>query len=183
MKDFSKRGFQIANSTLELKWVYTGFLVFAFIGYFTIALLGVLRVGPGYESIVEHYRGSEDGEVFPRAFGQMLEEAHFHAFIEGVVLLILAHLFAATSVGKSGQRAVIGLAFGSTLADLACPWLIKYLSPAFAALQMTAWIGMEISALILMGVPIYEMWFKGGRKQPGPSDPGKQESGRLRWKR
>ena len=161
MKDFSKRGFQIANSAREVKLVYTGFLLFAFIGYFTIALLGLLRVGPGYDAIVTHYRGSDQEEAFPRAFGQMLEEAHFHAFIEGLILLVLAHLFIATSIRRSMKIAVVVLAFGSTLTGLASPWLIRYVAPGFAYLQMTGWLGMEVCALLLIGVPFYEMWLKG----------------------
>jgi len=165
MKEFSKKEFRIANSSPEVKVVYTGFLIFAFIGYFTIALLGLLRVGPGYDSIVSHYRGSDlDEEAFPRAFGQMLEEAHFHAFIEGLILLVLAHLFVATSIRRPMKYAVVLLAFGSTLTDLASPWLIKYIASGFAYLQMTSWIGMETSALLLIGVPFYEMWFKGEKR-------------------
>jgi len=165
MKDFSNKGFQIANSSTEVKLAYTGFLIFAFIGYFTIALLGLLRVGPGYEAIVSHYRGSElEEEAFPRAFGQMLEEAHFHAFIEGLILLVLAHLFVATSIRRKVKYAVVLLAFGSTLTDLASPWLIKYIASGFAYLQIVSWIAMEASALVLIGVPLYEMWFKGGEK-------------------
>lgn len=165
MKDFGNKGFRIANSTTEVKLAYTGFLIFAFVGYFTIALLGLLRVGPDYEAIVSHYRGSElEEEAFPRAFGQMLEEAHFHAFIEGLILLVLAHLFVATSVSRGMKFSVILLAFGSTLTDLASPWLIKYIAPGFAYLQMGSWLIMLTSTLLLIGVPLYEMWFNGDNK-------------------
>lgn len=165
MKNFSKKEFRIANSSPEVKVVYTGFLIFAFIGYFTIALLGLLRVGPGYDAIVSHYRGSElDEEAFARPVGQMLEEAHFHAFIEGLILLVLTHLFIGASLHRTMKTAVVLLAFGSTLTDLASPWLIKYVAPGFAYLQMTSWIGMETSAFLLIGVPFYEMWFKGEKR-------------------
>lgn len=164
MKDFSNKGFRIANSTTEVKLAYTGFLIFAFVGYFTIALLGLLRVGPDYDAIVSHYRGSELEEAFPRAFGQMLEEAHFHAFIEGLILLVLAHLFVATSVSRGMKFSVIFLAFGSTLTDLASPWLIKYIAPGFAYLQMGSWAIMLTTALLLIEVPLHEMWFKEGNK-------------------
>lgn len=165
MKDFGNKGFQIANSSTEVKLSYTGFLIFAFIGYFTIALLGLLRVGPGYDTIVSHYRGSDlEEEAFPRAFGQMLEEAHFHAFIEGLILLVLAHLFVATSISRAIKFWIILLAYGSTLTDLASPWLIKYVAPGFAYLQIGSWIAMEATALILIGVPLYEMWFKGEKR-------------------
>ncbi len=160
MKDYSRKGFQISKSTPEVKLVYTGFLLFAFIGYFTISMLGLTRVGPGPDSIVSHYRGSEmEEEAFARPIGQMLEEAHFHAFIEGLMLLVLAHMFVATLIRVRTKYIVILVAYGSTLTDLASPWLIKYVSGGFAYLQITAWVGMEVSALILIGVPIYEMWF------------------------
>lgn len=164
MKDFSNRGFRIAESSTEVKLAYTGFLIFAFIGYLTLVLIGLLRVGPGYQDIVVHYWGSEAEEAFPRAFGQMLEEAHFHVFIEGLILLVLTHLFVATSVSRSMKVAVILLAFGGTLTDLACPWLIRFVSPGFALLQIASWIVMGATALVLIGIPFYEMWFKGGNK-------------------
>jgi hypothetical protein len=166
MKDFSKRRFRIADSATEVKVAYTGFLTFTFIGYLTISLMGLLRVGPTYQDIVTHYRGSEIEEAaFPRSFGQMLEEAHFHAFIEGLILLTLTHIFVATSVSRPMKFTVILIAFGSTLTDLASPWLIKYVSGGFAFLQMTSWIAMVASALILIAVPLYEMWIVGAKRR------------------
>lgn len=166
MKDFGNKGFRIGNSATEVKLVYSGFLIFVFIGYLTISLIGVLRVGPTYEKVVSHYRGSELEEAaFPRPVGQMLEEAHFHAFIEGLILLTMSHLFVATSVSRRMKFTVILIAFGSTFIDLASPWLIKYLSSGFALLQMASWIGMLGAALVLITVPFYEMWFGGGNNK------------------
>lgn len=164
MKDFANRGFRIAESSTEVKLAYTGFLIFAFIGYFTLVLIGLLRVGPGYQDIVTHYLGSEAEEAFPRTLGQMLEEAHFHAFIEGLILLVLTHLFVATSVKRSVKVSIILLSFGATLTDLVCPWLIRFASPGFALLQIASWIAMGGTALVLIGIPFYEMWLKGGKK-------------------
>jgi len=158
MKDFGIRGYRISEASTEIKLIYTGFLVFAFIGYLTFLLIAVLRVGPGYAAIVTHYRGSEMEEAFPRAFGQILEEAHFHAFIEGVVLLILTHLFIATRVRPGIKIGVMVAAFGGTLADLACPWLVRYVAPGFAGLQMVSWALIGVSAAVLIGVPLREMW-------------------------
>jgi len=143
MKDFSKRQFRIADSSPEVKAAYTGYLIFACIGYLTFVLLAVLRVGPGWDDIVVHYRGSEVEGAFPRAFGQMLEEAHFHA------------------VGARAKLVVISLAFGGTLADLASPWLVRYVAPEFALLQLAGWLVMTASAVVLIWVPLYEMWMKG----------------------
>lgn len=158
MKRFAAREFRLARSPVPVKIVYSGYLIFAVIGYLTIVLLGATRVGPDPEAIVAHYRGAEGDEAYARPFGQMLEEAHFHAFIEGVTLLVLAHLFAATSIGPRVKMTVIGLAFVSTLADLASPWLIRYVLPEFALLQIASWVVMTASAVALIVVPFYDMW-------------------------
>ena len=164
MNDFKSKGFRIANSATEVKLAYTGFLIFAFIGYLTIALIGLLRVGPSFDNVVMHYRGSETEEVFPRAVGQMLEEAHFHAFIEGLMLLVLAHMFVATSVTRKTKILVIVSAFVATLLDLASPWLVKFVAPGFALLQMTCWVVMIVTALAFICVPVYDMWFTRSRQ-------------------
>ena len=164
MKDFSRQGFQIRFSPPEVRAIYTGFLVFAVLGYVSLVAIAVTRVGPGYLQVVEHYRGAGDGDLLPRPAGQMLEELHFHAFIEGIMLLVLTHLFVATSVNRSFKRSVIVLAFGATLADLASPWLIRFVAPEFAALQMLSWPVMTGSAILLIGVPVYDMWWNAQRR-------------------
>ena len=60
---------------------------------------------------------------------------------------------------------IIVVAFGSTLMDLASPWLIKYVASEVAFLQMASWMAMVITALALIGVPTYEMWFKKKRRK------------------
>ncbi|MEW6684032.1 MAG: hypothetical protein AB1451_14125 [Nitrospirota bacterium] len=164
MKDFSRNGFQIRNSPFEVKAIYTGFLVFAAVGYFTLVAIALTRVGPQYQQIVEHYRGTDNGDLFPRPVGQMLEEMHFHAFIEGIMLLVLTHLFVATSVGRSFKRTVVALAFAGTFSDLASPWLIRFAAPGFALLQVTSWVVMTGTAIVLIGVPLLDMWGKGAKR-------------------
>ncbi len=159
MRDFASRGYRLSDAAVEVKLAYTGFLIFAFLGYVTFVIIAIVRVGPGYDEIVVHYRGSAAEEAaFPRAVGQMLEEAHFHAFIEGLILLVLTHLFVATAVDQRIKSAVIVGAFGATLTDLACPWLIRYIAPGFAWLQLASWTMVGVSALALIAVPFREMW-------------------------
>ena len=163
MRDFSRRAYRIGHSTPEIKIIYTGFLVFAAVGYLTLMAIALTRVGPSYHQIVEHYRGSGTEDLLPRPVGQMLEEAHFHAFIQGVTLLVLTHLFVATGGGRRFKRVVIALAFTGTLSDLASPWLIRFAAPEFAVLQMVSWMLMTGTAALLIGRPLYDMWWKGAR--------------------
>jgi len=163
MKDFTKNTFRISQSPIEVRLAYTGFLILTLLGYVTILVIALWRVGPGYEDIVNHYRGSElDELIFPRPPGQMLEELHFHVFIEAIVLLILTHLIIATSLKRNQKVIIILIAFGSAFTDLASPWLIKYVASGFASLQLASWVGMGASALVLIGIPLWEMWGKKG---------------------
>jgi hypothetical protein len=164
MKDFSRNGFQIRFSPPEVKAIYTGFLLFAAVGYLSLVAIAFTRVGPGYQQIVEHYRGAGDGDLLPRPVGQMLEELHFHAFIEGIMLLVLTHLFVATSFSRSFKATVVLLAFAATFADLVSPWLVRFAAPGFAMLQMACWVAMTGTAAVLIWVPIYDMWWKGGKR-------------------
>ncbi|MFZ5875566.1 MAG: hypothetical protein ACOYXU_04060 [Nitrospirota bacterium] len=159
MRDFSRRGYRIGQATGEIKVIYTGFLVFAAVGYLTLVAIALTRVGPSYQQIVEHYRGTENEDFVPRPVGQMLEEAHFHAFIQGVTLLVLTHLFVATGASRRFKRTVVVAAFAATLADLASPWLVRFAAPGFAVVQLLSWILMTGTAALLIGVPIYDMWW------------------------
>jgi hypothetical protein len=94
----------------------------------------------------------------------MLEELHFHAFIEGIMLLVLTHLFVATSFSRSFKATVVLLAFAATFADLVSPWLVRFAAPGFAMLQMACWVAMTGTAAVLIWVPIYDMWWKGGKR-------------------
>ncbi len=162
MKNFTRRGNWLDQATVEIRAIYTLFLVFALIGHLTFVLMVVSRVGPGYEKVVEYYLGGEgeDEMTFPKEFQELLEVTHFHAYIEGVVLLVLTHLFVVVPIPQGLKRAIIGLAFGSTLLELLSPWMIRYLTPYAAFAQMAAWIGMCVGYFPLTLIPVYYIWRK-----------------------
>ncbi|MFQ5579058.1 MAG: hypothetical protein ACE5FZ_00460 [Nitrospiria bacterium] len=162
MKNFIRNNAWIEKTSLEIRWIYTLFIVFALIGHLSFILIAVSRVGPGYDDIVQHYRGGDNEEemAFPKEFIELLEVTHFHAYIEGILLLVLAHLYVAVPHSRRIKLAVIGISFGSTLLDLLSPWLIRYLSAYAAFGQIGAWIGMSLSYLPLTLVPLYTMWKK-----------------------
>jgi len=160
MKNFTRRGNWLDSASDEIRVIYSLFLVFALIGHLTFVLIAVQRVGPGFTHIVQHYRGGEGSEsmAFPKEYIELLEVTHFHAYIEGIVLLVLAHLFVAIPLSQSLKWGIIGLAFGSTFLDLLSPWMIRYLTPYAAFGQIGAWIGMILSYLPLTLSPIYALW-------------------------
>lgn len=162
MKNFTYPSYRLTAAGQEVKIIYTGFLLFAAVGMLTIVLYQFRRIGATYDLVVAYYRGGELGQemAFPKTFAQLLETTHFHAFIMGVCFLILAHLFIATSLRPRTKWWFIGLAFFSSQADIAGPWLIRYLSSSFALLQLTSWLAMWLGYGALILLPLYEMWGK-----------------------
>jgi hypothetical protein len=168
LKNFTRQDSWLSKSSLEIRVIYALFILFALVGHLSFILISLSRIGPTYGKIVEHYRGGEQTEAagteemsFPKEFPELLEVTHFHAYIEGIVLLVLAHLFAGVPLSRGVKLGVIGLSFGATFLDLASPWLIRYLSPQAAYAQMAAWIGMGAGYIPLTLVPLYYLFAKG----------------------
>lgn len=162
MKNFTRRGNWLDQASWDIRAIYSFFLVFALIGHLSFILMVVKQVGPGYEKVVAHYRGGE-GEfemTFPKEFSELLEVTHFHAYIEGLMLLVLTHLFVVIPISQGLKRGIIGLAFGSTFLELLSPWMIRYITPYAAFGQIAAWIGMCVSYLPLSLLPVYYLWRK-----------------------
>jgi len=163
LKNFSYPAYRLSAASQEVKIVYTGFLIFIAVGMLTIGLYQLKRIGATYDLVVAYYRGGELAQemTYPKTFTQLLETTHFHAFIIGIVFLTLAHIFLATGLPPRIKWPVIGLAFFSSQADIAGPWLIRYGSAAFALLQLAAWLGMWVGYGALVLLPLYEMWGTG----------------------
>ena len=75
-------------------------------------------------------------------------------------VLLELHLPRRSRLGCSSHAADKGKGCRS-LADLASPWLVRYVAPEFALLQLAGWLVMTASAVVLIWVPLYEMWMKG----------------------
>jgi len=157
MKNFTRKEGWLHQTSHEIRVIYTLFILFALAGHLSFILISVYRVGPTVSKIVRHYRG--DSEMsFPKEFMELLEVTHFHAYIEGIILLVLAHLFAAVPLSKRIKILVIITAFFTTFLNLCAPWLIRYLTPYAAYLQMLAWAGMAGNYLPLTVLPLYYLW-------------------------
>jgi hypothetical protein len=48
--------------------------------------------------------------------------------------------------------------FGGVMLDLISPWLITYVSPIFVLTMLTGDMLMMLSFLVMMAIPLYEMW-------------------------
>jgi hypothetical protein len=132
MKSFSRPAYRIGNASLDVKLIYTFFLIFLIVGFSTIGGFEFNRIGFHPQAITEHYLGSSgEGMSFPRSFQSLLETTHFHSFIMAIIYLTLAHLFVATDLSSCAKKTVIVVGFLSTFLDLVLPWLIRYVSSGF----------------------------------------------------
>ena len=116
------------------------------------------RIGLTPRAIATYYRGSESGDVmvFPKTATQLLELTHAHAFTMAVIFLVLAHLFAATSIPDPVKAVVLIVAFTGTVGDLVSPWLVRFGAAPFAWLALVWWIAQGFGNLALLGVSGWE---------------------------
>jgi hypothetical protein len=165
MRVFGSSGYLLSETRVEVRLVYTGFLVMAVIGMATMALLQWKHIGPTPGAIATYFRGGERGGTmaFPKTFRELVELTHFHAFIMGVVYLVLAHLVLATSAPEMVKRLAIMLALAGLVGDLVGVWLIRYVSGAFAWAQVLFWVAEWVGFSAFVYYPLREMWFREGR--------------------
>lgn len=161
MKAFTNPGYLLAFARLEVRIAYTGFLVLVTIGMATMAVFQCVHVGPTPSRIVVHFLGGErDGVMtFAKPFRELVELTHAHAFVMGLVYLVLAHLIFATTAPAAVKRWAVILGFGGLCADVVGVWLIRYVTPLFAWTQLAAWAAEWAGFGAFVYYPIRDMWF------------------------
>jgi hypothetical protein len=97
------------------------------------------------------------------SFRELAEITHFHLFTMPVVFMILVHVLYLTSVGNRLKVLTTWASFGGVMLDLVSPWLISYISPVFVLTMLMGDSLMTVGFLIMMTIPLYEMWIL---KQP-----------------
>jgi hypothetical protein len=110
------------------------------------------------QGIADHYRGSDATFGEPMSFRELAEITHFHLFTMPVVFMILVHVMYLTSASHSLKAVMTWTGFGGVILDLLSPWLISYVSPIFVVTMLTGDTLMTVSFLVMMAIPLYEMW-------------------------
>ena len=115
------------------------------------------------QGIADHYRGSDATYGEPMSFRELAEVTHFHLFTMPVVFMILVHVLYLTDTSNTTKAVTTWVSFAGVALDLLSPWLITYVSPVFVLTMLIGDLLMTISFLVMMAIPLYEMWFL---KQP-----------------
>lgn len=165
MRTFGAGSYLLSEARVEVRLVYSGFLLLAAVGFLTMAAFQVSHVGPTPQRVATHYRGGtrDMTMVFPKTFRELVEVTHFHAFVMGLVYLVMAHLFLATRASDRVKRIGIAAAFGGLAGDLVGGWLVRYLSPAFAYALVGCWMLEWAGFGAFVYWPVREMWFEDER--------------------
>ena len=102
-------------------------------------------------SVVAYYNGSEEYFRPPRSTQSMLETAHTHLPMMGIVLLFLTHLVIFVPMPRPAKIGFILAAFGSALLEEAAGWLVRFVSPSLAPLKIVGFLGLQACLAFLIG--------------------------------
>lgn len=158
MRNFNTR-FRLRDTDRHIRLVYTLFLLLMFAGFGFSFFWAHSMTGLSPQGIADHYRGSDATFGEPMSFRELAEITHFHLFTMPVVFMILVHVLYLTTVRNGIKATMTWMGFGGVMLDLISPWLIRYISPAFVLTMLTGDILMSVSFLVMMTIPLYEMWF------------------------
>ena len=169
MRNFNQR-FKLRDSDRHIRLLYTLFLLVMLAGFAFSFFWAHSMTGLSPQGVADHYRGSDATFGEPMSFRELAEITHFHLFTMPVVFMILIHVMYLTSASQSLKAAMTWAGFGGVFLDLLSPWLITYVSPVFVVAMLTGDTLMTVSFLVMLAVPLYEMWVLGlplmGGKRP-----------------
>ena len=162
MRNFNTR-FRLRDSDRHIRLVYSFFLFLMLAGFTFSFFWAHSMTGLSPQGIANHYRGSDATFGEPMSFRELAEITHFHLFTMPVVFMILVHVLYLTATSPAVKLGTTWMAFGGVMLDLVSPWLISYVSPLFVLTMLMGDIFMTLGFLIMMALPLHEMWIL---KQP-----------------
>lgn len=92
---------------------------------------------------------------------ELLDATHPHLFNQAFLFFVLGHIVALCAVPPRRKKALYLAAFLAVLVDTASPWLIRYVDPSMAWLQLGGHLLMAAAFAGMVGYPLRELWFRG----------------------
>jgi len=132
------------------------------------------RMGLRPSTVTAYYNGSEEDFRPPRSVESMLETSHMHLPMMGMVLLFLTHLVIFVPLKRPAKVAFIVITFLSALIEEGAGWLVRFVSPSFAALKVVGFVGLQ-SALAFLIVALAVFLFRAGRRQAAVKAAGRKD--------
>ena len=124
-----------------------------------------LRTHLTVEGTETWYRGNEtvaepESIRFAKTPLELLDVTHPHLFFQSIMFFVLCHIFSLSRVSERRKIVLYAAAFASVLSEAGLPWLIRFGSGVFAPFLIVSTAVMSVSILILVAVPLVEMWRK-----------------------
>lgn len=178
---FTYRGFSLMKAPIHLKLLITAFIAMmvlaSAVGFVNYQVRTGLTVSGSQAWYLGDAASSEalvPGQSVPLEAKTPLEligATHIHLFNMAFLFFVLGHLLALCAIRPRWKTAIYLTGFTSVLGDAASPWLIRFVDPGFAGLQIASHVAMATSLLALTVLPLREMWGPRGRAVeplPGP---------------
>ncbi len=152
-----------ASSTVRL--LATAFYLAMAAGYVVALLNAHVKTSGTMTGLISHYRGASDGSAYPKEPTELIEIAHAHGFSVPLMYLVLGGLFLGTEVREPWKRWWTLAPFVGVFIDQVAPWLLRYHAPGWAWALIVGHGFSGIAFLVLIGVPLWEMWVVGWNKR------------------
>jgi hypothetical protein len=141
-----------------LRLILGAFLVYVTIFWLTNVGLFFAHMTLSYDSVVAHYRGSEQTFAQPRSYRVLLEVSHFHLFSMGVLILTMTHLVLFVPLSIRAKAWLIIVSFASGLLDEASGWLVRFVHPGFAWAKIAGFLGLQGSLGAMIVLVAWAVW-------------------------
>jgi hypothetical protein len=166
---YAYRGFSLRKAALHTRVLITSFIITTAAAVALGVVMYRVRTGLTPGGAREWYRGDAAAGALEEAAKtpqELLDATHPHLFGQAFLFFVLCHLFALTPVKHGYKVALFTAAYLAVLLDAASPWLIRFVHPGFGWLQVVG-NGLTVTTfLILVMVPLREMWWSAGRREP-----------------
>jgi len=147
---------------LTLSWA----LSFLALLWITNVLLYFQHMNLHPASVVHYYLGADEDFAAPRSYGSMLEVAHAHFAMMGLVLLLLTHLAIFIPWPLRTRVVLVCATFASALLEESGGWLVRFVSPGFAPLKIAGFLGLQAGLAVLLVALAVHL----NRRPPGGPD-------------
>ncbi len=140
MKYMQNGGFQ-SQPLMKLTILFTLLLLTGF--WATNFALYFAKMDLTPQSVEDYYLGSEEQFKMPRTYQSMLEVTHSHLPMMAFVVLLLTHLLIFAPYSFKTKVALIASGFVFSLLNESAGWLVRFVSPGFAALKVAGFLGFQ----------------------------------------
>lgn len=167
MQEYRWGKFVLKDAPRRTKVVYTALLAYLLLGLATIIAIEALKTGWTPQGVADYYRGNEARMKFEKTPLELLEISHMHLFSVPVVFFILGHAFMMTTLPEHSKYRVVGASVLAVFLSIGSPWFVRFGSAAFGWVKVAADLTLAATLLIMVTVPIHEMWWKQGHRRHG----------------